>query len=132
MRPVRRSRPQMAGRWCRRTAKAVRVRVAASRGELLLQVGAPADSFVAAAAIRALLVARGGDGSHPEQEILRTPAATLTSWSRPAPEIDGDAWRHADRSDGRWFWVAALLLLGVEQRLRRSAPVTPAEVRDAA
>ena len=108
------------------------VRVAAAERELLLQIGAPADSFIAAAAIRAVLVARGGDGSHPEQEILRTPAATLAAWSRPAAEIDHDLWRRVDRSDGRWFWAAALLLLGVEQRLRRSPPATPAEVRDAA
>jgi hypothetical protein len=108
------------------------VRVAARGDQLLMQVGAPADSFIAAAAMRALLVARAGDWSRPEQEILRTPPETMKAWSRPSPEVDRNAWRHADRSDGRWFWIFALLLLGVEQWLRRSASAHPLEVRDAA
>jgi hypothetical protein len=108
------------------------VRVSARGDRLLMQVGASTDSFMAAAAVRALLVARAGDWSRPDQEILRTAPETLSAWSRPAPEVDEEAWRHADRSDGRWFWIVAVLLLGIEQRLRRSAVPQPVEVRDAA
>jgi hypothetical protein len=108
------------------------VRVSAANGQLVMQVGAPAGSFVAAVALRALLQARVGDWARPDQEILRTPPETLSAWSRPAAPVDGDAWRRSDGSDTRWFWLGALILLGVEQRLRRSDSRQLVEVRDAA
>jgi hypothetical protein len=108
------------------------VRVSSSSGQLLMQIGAPPESFLAAAAVRALLMARAGDGSRPDLEILRSPAEALSAWSRPAAEVDREAWRRAAESDGRWLWLAAVALLGLEQRLRRSASREPLEVRDAA
>jgi hypothetical protein len=50
----------------------------------------------------------------------RIPRELLASWQRPpsarpsAPNAPDD-----DRSDGRWFWIAALALLGIEYVLRR-------------
>ena len=107
-------------------------RVSTSGGQLLMQVGAPADSLVAAAFVRALLRARAGESSHPDQEILRTPAEILTARSRSAGPVEADAWRSAEGSDGRWLWLAAVILLGIEQMLRRPASRESVEVRDAA
>ena len=107
-------------------------RVSTSGGQLLMQVGAPADSLVAAASVRALLRARAGDPSHPDQEILRTPPEILTARSRSAGAVEADAWRSAEGSDGRWLWLAAVILLGIEQTLRRPASRESVEVRDAA
>ena len=36
---------------------------------------------------------------------------------QPIP-ADVTAWRHTDESDGRWLWVLALVLLGVEALVR--------------
>jgi aerotolerance regulator-like protein len=108
------------------------VRVSTSNGQLLMQVGAPADSFVAAASVRALLGARAGEPSHPDQEILRIPPEILAARSRSAAVVEADAWRRAEGSDGRWLWVAAAVLLGIEQALRRPALRASEEVRDAA
>jgi hypothetical protein len=107
-------------------------RVSTSNGQLLMQVGAPAESFVAAASVRALLEARAGDPSHPDQEILRTPPEILAARSRSAAAVEADAWRRAEGSDGRWLWLAAAILLGIEQALRRPASRESVEVRDAA
>ena len=107
-------------------------RVSTSGGQLLMQVGAPADSLVAAASVRALLRARAGDPSHPDQEILRTPPEILAARSRSAGAVEADAWRSAEGSDGRWLWLAAVILLGIEQTLRRPASRESVEVRDAA
>jgi hypothetical protein len=108
------------------------VRLAASQNELVMQVAAPADSLIAAAAVRALLIARAGAPPMSGLEVLRIPDSTLAGWSRPAPDLAPDAWRLADRSDARWFWMAALVLLAAEQWLRRPASRTAVEVRDAA
>ena len=108
------------------------VRVSTSKGQLLMQVGAPADSFVAAASVRALLGARAGEPSHPDQEILRIPPEILAARSRSAAVVEADAWRRAEGSDGRWLWLAAVILLGIEQALRRPALRESEEVRDAA
>jgi hypothetical protein len=108
------------------------VRLAAQQQELVMQVAAPAESLAAASAVRALLIARAGGWAKPTQEVLRIPQTVLAAWSRPAPGIGPDAWRSADGSDARWFWLAAALLLGAEQWLRRAAGRTPHEMRDAA
>ena len=92
------------------------VRVSTSNGQLLMQVGAPADSFVAAASVRALLGARAGEPSHPDQEILRTPPEILADRSRSAAAVEADAWRRAEGSDGRWLWLAAAILWGSSRR----------------
>ena len=46
--------------------------------------------------------------------------------------VDPTAWRSVDVSDARWLWATALVLLGVEYWLRRSATPQAIEVRDAA
>lgn len=100
--------------------------------ELIMQVGAPIDSLFGAASARAMLAANAGDAARPEQEILRIAPATLEGWSRAAPPVDRQAWRSLNGSDARWLWAIALVLLAVEQWLRRSPVRQAAEVRDAA
>jgi hypothetical protein len=97
------------------------VKAAALGRELLLKIAAPPDSFFAAVALRAALIARHGDIARPELEIARLDSAQLTSWTRLAGPVADDAWQRSDRSDARWFWGAALLLLTLEQVIRRSA-----------
>ncbi len=45
----------------------------------------------------------------------------LRQWERPATEV-APGGRDESSPDGRWLWVAALVLLGVEEWLRRRAP----------
>jgi Aerotolerance regulator N-terminal len=96
---------------------------AASLGSgLLLQVAAPADSFAAAVVLRAALMARHGPVAQPELEVARIDSARLDAWTRAPGPLQPDAWRRADRSDARWFWAVALLLVALEHAIRRSAP----------
>jgi hypothetical protein len=108
------------------------VRVATRNGRLLMQAGVQPESFVAAVAVRALLISRAGELARPDQEILQMAPDVLSAWSRPAAGVDADAWRRVESSDGRWFWLAAMALLGLEQRMRRSRRSERIEIRDAA
>jgi hypothetical protein len=95
-----------------------RVRAAASLSELLLDVAAPADSLFAAAVVQAALTARVDVNDYAEHEIARLDEKALSTLSRPAGPVAPDAWRRADSTDARWFWLVAIALLGVEQWLR--------------
>jgi hypothetical protein len=107
------------------------VSAAQSGDELLVRVAAPAASFIAAAAISAVLKARHGDVSQPEQEIAGIQASDLAAWSREPAPVRQEQWHHIEDSDARWFWLAALLLLALEQVGRR-ARTGEEEVRIAA
>ena len=52
------------------------------------------------------------------REPRRVDAARLASWSRPPTGAPADV-RPANEGDLRWFWAIALLLLGLEQAMRR-------------
>lgn len=106
------------------------VHAAASASELWLTAPFDPGSFEAAALIHAALVARHGTVARPELEIERIPDATLAGWSRPPGPVPESAWRLAGRSDARWFWAAALVLLTIEAVLRRERSLQrPGEVR---
>jgi hypothetical protein len=94
------------------------VSAAASGQEMVVRVGAPVSSLLAAMVVRATLTARQGSTALPEQEILRIPRAVLTAWSRPPGAVEQDAWRRAEQSDARWLWLAVLALLPIERWLR--------------
>ena len=94
------------------------VTATASGSEMLIAVGAPVSSFLAAATVRSTLAARQGPVAIPEAEVLRIPRATLSAQSRPPGPVEQDAWRRAGNSDARWLWLTALALLVVEQWLR--------------
>ena len=68
--------------------------------------------------IAAIVDAASPEALYGELEPTTLPDETLRQWERPSSDV---APRGVDTSspDGRWFWLLALLLLGVEQWLRR-------------
>jgi hypothetical protein len=109
-----------------------RVRAASSGSELLLDVAAPPDSFFAAAVVQAALTARVDVNGYAEHEIARLDEKALVALSRPPGSVTRDAWRTADSTDARWFWLLAIVLLGVEQWLRAKSAHHRHEVTRAA
>ena len=89
--------------------------------ELILGIAAPPTSFIATVVLDAALNARHGDTAQPEEEISSINVSDLSAWSRAPAPVEQDAWRRVEDSDARWFWLAALMLLAVEQTLRRAA-----------
>jgi len=88
-----------------------------SGDRLTVRVGATIPDADLARLIRLVLAAMGPAAEHPNEEILPIPDAQLRAWSRepgPAslPAVDGRA------NDGRWFWLASLVLLAAESWLR--------------
>lgn len=88
--------------------------------QLLLFTPAEPGTLAGARFVSAVLDAydTAPSGAEREPEVLAD--TTLARWSREA----SDAKRAAlpDVSDGRWFWLLALLLIGVESWLRRKQP----------
>jgi hypothetical protein len=106
-----------------------RLAVAASEGaghQLILRVGAGPDSLLAAAAMRASLQARADGAEASDAEPATIPADTLARWNRPPGDVPTGAWRQVERTDARWFWAGALVLLAIETALRRRADRTGA------
>ena len=124
----------LAGRTIVATARngAPIVEAAVLGSELLVSVGAPLPSLMAAEAARALLEARVGPPAHGEQEILRTSADVLSAWGRAPSDVTREAWRRVDSSDARWLWLTALALIGVEQYPRRPRVAATTEMSRAA
>ena len=95
----------------------------AGRDQLLLLPLVDAGSLTSAAlltsATRGLSLAPPGS----ELDSSRIDEATLTSWQRE-PGVRGtssvDARGAGMRSDGRWLWVVALLLIALETVMRRA------------
>jgi hypothetical protein len=92
---------------------------AAASGALVLITAAPRDSFVSALLLRTAMNAIG-DRRLPGAETMAIPDAQVNAWTRapgpaPAPRFDT-----LDRDDRRWLWIAALALLALEWRIRRS------------
>jgi hypothetical protein len=109
------------------------VRAAAAGPELVLEVMGAPESYLAAAAVRGALSARLHPSVYDEQEIARATAAQLSDWSRDAPPVGKEVAVHADRTDARWFWALALVMLAVEALVRRSgAALVPEAQADAA
>ncbi|HZB25414.1 MAG TPA: hypothetical protein VE379_04750, partial [Vicinamibacterales bacterium] len=107
----------------------------AHEGELTILVRANPEDFLAAAALRAALVARRGIAEWTEQEIERIPAATLSAWTRaPQPFVPTREDLHTqDESDSRLLWVLVLGLMILESVVRRrSAPRRREQYADAA
>lgn len=108
------------------------LRAAAMDRELVLDVGVPVDSYFAAAIVRAALVAAHAPVEKREQDVLRSPAPTLSAWTRAPEPVGADVWRHAETSDARWLWTLALALMGLEGWLRRRRPAHQEDTRAAA
>jgi hypothetical protein len=90
------------------------------RDRLLLFFQGDAASLASATLIAAAVEATSATVPAVEMDPLTTPEATLAEWRRPAARA---TLRHAGgesgESDGRWFWVAALVLLAIETWMRR-------------
>lgn len=100
----------------------VPVDVTSSNGSLLIHVESHPGSLAAAQLTAAALNTRIEPATLAEREIATIPDALLAAWSRePAPPDPAD-WTRTDDSDGRVFWGLALLLLGVESRIRAGSP----------
>jgi hypothetical protein len=65
-----------------------------------------------------VLTARLDPAGYDEHEVARLDAALVNALTRQPGSVTRDAWRTADSSDARWIWLAAIVLLGVEQWLR--------------
>lgn len=99
-------------------------------GALVVDVNARPGTVVAAEALRAILDARPDPGQLSDQEIAHIPRERLEALGRPSPPADTAAWQRSGESDGRWFWLGALALMGVEAWIRRgrSAALAISEV----
>jgi hypothetical protein len=93
----------------------------------IVRMPVPGTSSNAAAAIWNALEA---SIAIPLAEPVRITREQLDAWSRP-PGPPSPSAAPADEGDRRWFWAGALLLLGLEQWVRRNAQpaVTPQEAR---
>ena len=105
--------------------------VSEREGVMVVDPPIRASGLEAASVIRAVMVAvRPAAIVDPEAEVAAVSDADLAAWRRdPAPAADLSGIRRED-SDARWLWGLALLLLGVEWRLRRPrAAAAATEVR---
>ena len=105
--------------------------VSEREGVMVVDTPIRASGLEAASVIRAVMVAvRSAAIVDPEAEVAAVSDADLAAWRRdPAPAADLSGIRRED-SDARWLWGLALLLLGVEWRLRRPrAAAAATEVR---
>ncbi len=101
----------------------------ATGSRLLLFVRADAGSPLSAALIAATRRMLGTGIAAGELDSATLSDARLAAWQRPATERTRAEARSVDTiedSDGRWFWLLALVLIGVESWLRRVTPVTEA------
>jgi hypothetical protein len=90
------------------------------RDRLVLFQRADAGSLVSAALLAAVMRAFVPAAQGTELEPSRLPEATLAQWRRPAASATTTRSAiDAGTSDGRWLWVLALVLLGVESWMRR-------------
>lgn len=79
----------------------------------------PPDSLEAATELHRLLSARGDLARLVEIEPLSIAPDIVKSWNRdPRPPSSNGSRRMTD-SDARWFWLAAIGLLGIETLIRR-------------
>lgn len=94
--------------------------VSAEGDSLIVTTDVDPASLEAAALVQAALEAWQSPSRLDEQEPRVLPDEMLQSWTRPAQPVDVSAWRRSERTDARWLWLLALVLLAVEWRLRRS------------
>lgn len=87
-------------------------------GAVLARMERPAPASTAASAM-AEAIERVTAAPVSALEPVRISEAQLSAWSRPPGPVPGAA-RPADEGDRRWLWALALVLLGVEQVLRRT------------
>ena len=100
----------------------------ASASELRVDAGVDAASLEAVTIVRAALDARPDPKRVAAHEVVLVADAALSAWSRAPSAPSGESWRQEDRSDARWFWIIALVLLAAEGLMRRRQERPLAEV----
>jgi hypothetical protein len=76
-----------------------------------------AAPVVVRAAVLAVRPARIVD---PQSEVATRPDADLARWRREPAPVTRSAIPTRGDSDARWLWLVALVLLGLESRVRRA------------
>lgn len=104
-------------------ADAIALRVSARDRTLVVDVDTAVDSLAAAQITQAALNARLDPTALTDREPAQIPAAVLASWTRQPGPPDAETWRNSTESDGRWLWLAALILMTMETLLRRQQRV---------
>jgi hypothetical protein len=89
--------------------------------ELLVFSCVEANSTAGAALVAAVTRAASAGETLRESEPVALPDDVLRDWERPATAVNP---RGGDETspDGRWLWLAVLLLIGVEEWVRRRTP----------
>lgn len=100
-------------------AAGVQASAASQDGVLVLSANVPADSLAAARITQAALNARQDSSEWADREPGIVAASTLARWTREPAAPPADAWQRTTDSDGRWLWLIALVLMGVEAVVRR-------------
>ncbi|MEO6236926.1 MAG: BatA domain-containing protein [Vicinamibacterales bacterium] len=95
--------------------------IAERHGVMVVDVPAAASALEAPAVLRAVILSvRPPAIVDREAEVITESDSELARWQRAPADIARPAAPRADDSDGRWFWAAALLLLAIEGRVRRT------------
>jgi hypothetical protein len=98
-----------------------------SQYELVVFSCADAGSSAGAALLAAVARVATAKPEWPETETLVVPDEQLRRWERPPTAVEP---RGTDETspDGRWLWLLALLLLFVEEAIRRRVPRSTTDV----
>jgi hypothetical protein len=105
---------------------------AGTRGGDLVLHDSTSDPLFLAALIRAADNSSRDASAIRELEPTSIAPEVLAGWQRPLPSSGAPAPDDPTASDGRWFWLAALALFGVETWMRRpQARATITEVQRA-
>jgi hypothetical protein len=98
-----------------------RIRVGEQNGTMIVETSIPATSTAAPAVIRsAILAIRPQRIADAEFEVTTISDEELSRWRRDAAPVGPGAISDMADSDGRWLWILALALLGVETVMRRA------------
>jgi|SRR5687768_4022798 len=92
-----------------------------SEFELVVFSCVDASTSAGAALLTAVTRAATANPGWRESETVVVPDEQLRRWERPATAVEPRG-RDETSPDGRWLWLLALLLLGVEEWLRRRTP----------
>jgi hypothetical protein len=96
------------------------VAVAERDGVMIVDAPVTGAGLAAPAIVRAALLAvRPETIVDPQTEIGTLSDTELVRWRRESAPVTRSAIPGADDSDGRWVWLLALALLGIESRVRR-------------
>ena len=100
-------------------AAGVQANASSQDAALVLSANVPADSLAGARITQAALNARQDSRSWADREPGIVAASTVARWAREPAAPQADAWQRTTGSDGRWLWLIALILMGLEAVVRR-------------